>query len=123
MRDSANRNPNQITCTVLRQAGYVPGPWLISDRYDTLSLICLNGGPRPEDLNEQPSDDLPFLMLIRDQHRNQNAAMYARPITPGHFAFSGSWLWSNDERFPADHPIPIHDSPQPSEPDEHPTSH
>lgn len=101
-----------IACIVLREASYRPGPWLLSDRHHSLVLVCDDNDPMLEFATERPEMDLPILQLVRRPGLADGERLHAQPITPNDFAFGGNWLWSSDARFPADHPIKIHDSPR-----------
>jgi len=105
---------NVVACSVLREADYRPGNWVLSDRHNKMSLFCENTDAAVNLMKDNPSLELcSFLVLVREQLPGQRWARYAKPFTAGPFAFGGNWLWSNDSRFPADHPIPIHDASQP----------
>lgn len=104
--------PKMLACSVLRQASYTPGPWLLSDRHPELHLVLegedvileLYGSKRGR------AGDLTFLILAGDR-----SAPRAVPIESGAYIFGGNWLWSDAPEFPCASPIPIHDSPAPVE--------
>ncbi len=105
-----------IDCSVLRLGSYQPGQWLLSDLNNELTLYI---GDR-ENLGQSvaatgvaaPGSIPPILLLVREQVQGSQWKTYATPPWGGPFAFGGNWLWSEDARFPFDHPIPIHDAIQ-----------
>ena len=103
-----------IHAIVLRQASYVPGNWLLSDIHDAFSLNCLPlDDYEKADLTEARFDlRHPRLVVATDSCGASDGVLYARPLCRGSYAFGGNWLWSDDRRFPARHPLPIHDVPQ-----------
>src|SRR4051794_38499516 len=119
--------PECIPCIVLRQAGYQAGTWLLSDRHPTLTLFdhaALEAIIRHAPARAKVADlyDLPYVVLDRPFHPDGRETAVARPLAPGAYAFGGDWLWSDDARFPGDHPIPIHDSPVSSQVDDQPAN-
>jgi hypothetical protein len=112
MSEEDEQAHNHIVCSVLREADYQPGSWLISDVHSTLTLYLGNTERMVESLKNRPHlAHLPCLMLVREQCPDRKSVVYAKPLIPGTFAFGGNWLWSSDSRFPANHPIRIHDAP------------
>jgi hypothetical protein len=102
-----------IDCTVLRQADYKSGEWLMSDRHDRVGLFCEVTDTLIEMMEETANLNVPLLMLVRESRLGEHGAMYAKPLSRGVYSFGGNWLWSDDARFPSPQPIPIHDVPQP----------
>ena len=106
--------PNTIRCSVLRLGDYQRGEWLLSDLNNSMLLIL----DHVDRLKAALGDDLalalhlPYLALVNERYPSSRWSKYAVPLWGGPFTFSGNWLWSDDSRFPADHPIPIYDAPQ-----------
>lgn len=103
--NSADRKGG-VLCSVLREADHRPGTRLISDRHS--KFILIGDGL---DTTFKPTDEIPALRFVREQRCGHAWTMYAEPLDAGFVAFGGNWLWSGDSRFPADHPIRIHDAP------------
>lgn len=108
MRNDLAERKGGVLCYVLRKADHQPGTRIISDRHSKFVLIG-------EDLDTTsvPTDEIPALRFVREQRFGRAWTMYAEPFDAGIFAFGGNWLWTSDSRFPADHPIRIHDMPHP----------
>ena len=105
--------PQSIRCSVLRLGDYQPGKWLLSDLNNSVLLILDNIDRLVTELGDQAfASQLPFLALVNERLPAGRRSIYAKPLWGGPFAFGGNWLWSDDSRFPADHPIPIYDAPQ-----------
>ena len=114
--DDPTAKPQLIDCSVLRLGGYQPGRWLLSDLNNELTLYTgdresLGRSVAATGVAAQGSIP-PILWLVREQVRGGRPKAYATPVCGGPFAFGGNWLWSEDARFPFDHPIPIHDAIQ-----------
>jgi hypothetical protein len=73
-----------LRCTIYRQAGYVPGPWLLSDRRDNAWLCVDRKDAMIDLLKDRPYlTDLPFFVL---DYRIDllDASSPSRPIHAGH---------------------------------------
>jgi hypothetical protein len=109
MTTSKDAKATGLTAKVLRAADRPIGSGLLSDQYPHFVLIG-DGIDAPF----SPTAEMPALRFVREQRFGQQWTVYAEPFIGGGnlgFAFGGNWLWSGDSRFPADHPIRIHDQP------------
>jgi hypothetical protein len=112
MRDDQDK-VKSVDCSVFREADYKPGPWLLSDRHSKVQLFYENVDAMVSWIKDRDLpflENLPFLILVREPRLGEHRSMYAKPCSDANFAFGGNWLWSEDPKFPADHPIPIHDA-------------
>jgi len=104
-----NEKGQGLIVDVLRPANHCPGNRLISDRYSQFVLIG-DGVDAPF----SPTDDIPPLRLVRKRGSGNTWSMHAEPLEGGgnlSFVPGGNWIWYGDSRFPAEHPIKIHDQP------------
>jgi hypothetical protein len=120
MRKNIVERKGGVLCHVLRPSDRRPGTRLLSDRHSQFFLIVEGLDPTPT-----PSEDTPALLFLRERCLGQPWTIYAPPPAAAAFAFGGNpfatetfgfggnWLWASDPRFPADHPIRIHDMPLP----------
>lgn len=79
----------------------------ISERYDTLYLICDEGYSEKED------DSTELLRLVRRNFCGREY-LHAEPTTPTPEGcvgpmFGGNFIYTCDSRFPSPYPIPVHD--------------
>lgn len=79
----------------------------ISDRYDSVLLLCDNG---PEEVDmENPPEEL--CVLVRRELFGREAD-YVRPYKNPDgigWMFGGSLVYASDARFASDHPLCLHD--------------
>jgi hypothetical protein len=126
----AERKMGGLWCSILRQASYRPGTWLLSDKHDGVWLCHTNPDVLLK-MNQHILDEMcksdedrsltvngPYMVLAHDTRAGGQRCLVAKPAIPGEFAFGGNWLWSDAPEFPASHPIPIHDAPILAGPDE-----
>lgn len=106
MASKVNEPKGGVLVWVYRKADRKPGTRQISDRHS--QFILIGDGL---DTTFSTTEEIPPLRLRRGGQSGDH--LFAEPLDPpvgGYaYAFGGNFIYSSDSRFPASHPIPIHD--------------